>query len=107
MRRHLQLVNVRPEKRERYLQLHGEVWPEVERRLTASNIRNYSIFIHGELLVAYFEYDGSDFSSDLAAIAADPVTQRWWKLTDECQMPFPGTPVHEIWSEAAEVWHLD
>jgi L-rhamnose mutarotase len=55
MRRHLQLVNVRPEKRERYLQLHSEVWPEVERRLTASNIRNYSIFIHGELLVAYFE----------------------------------------------------
>lgn len=106
MKRHIQLVNVRPEKRDEYLRLHAEVWPEVEARITASNITNYSIFIHGDLLVAYFEYRGSDFDADMAAIAADPVTQDWWRHTDPCQSPLEGAGPGELWIDAREVWHL-
>ena len=106
MKRHLQLVNVRPEKRDEYLRLHAAVWPDVEARLSASNITNYSIFIHGDLLIAYFEYVGADFDSDMDAVAADPVTQDWWRLTDPCQSPLEGAEAGAPWIDAREVWHL-
>ena len=106
MERHLQLVNVRPELRDRYLQLHSAVWPAVQTRLTASNITNYSIFIEQDLLISYFEYVGDDFKADMSRIAADPVTRDWWKHTDPCQVPLDGAPSGAIWTDAREVWHL-
>lgn len=107
MSRHIQVVNVRQDKREEYLRLHAQVWPEVESRLTASNISNYSIFIRDDLLIAYFEYIGDDIERDLALVADDPATQRWWTLTDPCQVPIAGAQPGAIWSDAEEVWHLD
>jgi L-rhamnose mutarotase len=105
--RHGQIVAVRPERREDYLRLHAAVWPEVEERLTASNITNYTIFIHGNLLFSYFEYVGEDYQADLARIAADPVTQQWWTHTDPCQVPVDGAPDGTVWADAQQVWHLD
>ena len=102
--RHLFLVGVRPESRERYLELHAAVWPEVEERLRQSHIGNYTIFIRENLLIGYLEYRGTDFAADMALVAADPVTQAWWKLTDPCQFPL----IESIagWVEADEVWNL-
>lgn len=106
LERHSAIVGVHPEKREEYLRLHQEVWPDIEARITASNISNYTIFILGDLLIAYYEYTGTDHSADIAKIAADPTTQEWWRLTDPCQAPIPGAALGTIWSEATEVWHL-
>ena len=36
----------------------------------------------------YVEYMGGDAQRDDAANKADPISQRWWKLTDACQKPF-------------------
>lgn len=102
--RHGFVVDVVPEKREEYLRLHAAVWPEVEARISASGISNYTIFITGDTLFAYYEHTGDDLEGDLAAIAADPVTQDWWRLTDPCQRPFAGDGG---WHELDEVWHLD
>jgi L-rhamnose mutarotase len=106
VQRHLQLVNVRPEKHDDYLELHASEWPEIEQRISASNITNYSIFILGDRLAAYFEYTGDDFAADMAAMAADEKTQEWWALTDPCQEPPPATPAGTIWVDATEIWHL-
>jgi L-rhamnose mutarotase len=104
MQRHLQLVNVKPEKRDEYMLLHHAVWPEVETRILASHIENYSIFIRDHLLIAYFEYTGDDYAADQSAIAADSVTQEWWKLTDPCQESVAAGST--TWVDAQEVWHL-
>ncbi|MEU3247645.1 MULTISPECIES: L-rhamnose mutarotase [unclassified Streptomyces] len=69
------VVGVRPEKREEYLALHRAVWPDVERRVTECNIRNYSIFIFGDVLFAYDEYVGEDHEADMRRIADDPTSQ--------------------------------
>jgi L-rhamnose mutarotase len=106
VRRIGQVIGVRPDQREEYLRLHAAVWPEVEAALTRAHVRNYTIFIHGDLLFAYFEYTGDDFAADMAAIAADPVTQEWWTRTEPCQRRLtdgPGGP----WTDMTEVWHLD
>ncbi|WP_234544577.1 L-rhamnose mutarotase [Streptomyces shenzhenensis] len=106
MKRHAQTVRLRPERREEYLALHRAVWPEVEAALRAAHFRNYTIFLRGDVLFSYFEYDGDDFDADVAAIAADPATQRWWRLTDPCQQPWSDTGAGGTWSDLEEVWHL-
>lgn len=105
-RRYCVFTRLRPEKREEYLKLHSEVWPGVEERLRQANFTNYSIFVYEDLLVGYFEYVGANLDADEAFIAADPVTQEWWKLTDPCQLdPAPGQPGGP-WRHLTEVWHL-
>jgi L-rhamnose mutarotase len=105
--RHGLIVKLRPELREHYLELHRAVWPEVEQALTAHNVRNYSIFVHGLILIAYYEYVGSDHAADMARIAEDPASQKWWELTDPCQVPLEGAEGRSPWSEATLAWHLD
>ena len=55
MERYASCVRLRPEHRERYLELHANVWPEVESMLAAANIRNYTIFLRGDVLFSYYE----------------------------------------------------
>ena len=106
MRRIAQTIRLRPERREEYLRLHAAVRPGVEAALRAADIRNYSIFLRGDTLFAYFEYWGDDLEGDLASISADPETRRWWELTDPCQEPLPDRGVGGHWSDLTEVWHL-
>ena len=73
-----------PRAIEAYERLHAEPWPGVLAAMRA-NIRNYSIFRHGEDLFAYFEYTGDDFEADMAAMAADPVTQRGGSSPTRCR----------------------
>ena len=107
MRRYGCVIGLDPQRREEYLTLHSAVWPQVEARLSESHFTNYTIFIFGDQLFAYYEYTGDDYAADCAAIAADPTTQRWWTFTDPCQVRLPGTPDGEQWATMTEVWHLD
>ena len=75
------------------------------------NIRNYSIYLRevdpGKIyLFSYFEYTGDDFAADMARMAADPTTQKWWKETDPCQSRCPHGET-EWWSRMDEVFHTD
>jgi L-rhamnose mutarotase len=101
------LVRLRSDHCEEYLRLHTEVWADVTAALSAANISNYSIFLHDNLLVGYYEYCGDDHAADMADLAADTATQRWWDLTDPCQERINGTPVGDQWAPAREIWHLD
>jgi L-rhamnose mutarotase len=105
--RHGLIVGVRPDRRDEYLKLHAEVWPGVEATLTRCNVTNYSIFIAGDILIAYYEYVGEDHEADMRRIQADPVSQEWWTHTDPCQVPIAGTPDGDLWFDGTPVWHLD
>jgi L-rhamnose mutarotase len=106
------VVGLNPETADQYLALHRQVWPEVLDRLRRSNIRNYTIYL-GELddgklyLFSHFEYVGQDFDADMKAMADDPATQQWWKLTDPLQTRVQGTPQGQQWKTIEEVFHMD
>jgi L-rhamnose mutarotase len=106
------VIGVKPEKIEEYKRLHADVWPGVLKMIKQCNIRNYSIYL-GELekgqyyLFSYFEYTGDDFDADMAKMAADPTTQRWWSVCEPCQSPIPTRKEGEWWANMEEVFHCD
>jgi L-rhamnose mutarotase len=101
------VIKVKPEKLEEYKKLHANPWPEVNAILKDANIRNYSIYYRDGLLFSYLEYTGSDFDADMKKMADNPVTQKWWKLTDPCQEPVESAKEGEWWADLEEVYHLE
>ena len=99
------MVRLRPEMQEEYLRLHADVWPDVLAQIRRSGLRNYSIFLRDGLLFSYLEYVGDDLERDLAAMADDPATRRWWELTDPCQEALPGAVGRSPWVPMTEVFH--
>ncbi|MCD0490476.1 L-rhamnose mutarotase [Pedobacter sp. MC2016-14] len=112
VKRFASVTGVKPEKLQAYKKLHAAAWPGVLKRIRASNIQNYSIYlkrIEGKYyLFSYFEYVGDNLDRDMRKMAADTVTQRWWKETDPCQQPLPdATEKRKIWSDMEEVFHTN
>ncbi|HEX4155158.1 MAG TPA: L-rhamnose mutarotase [Acidobacteriaceae bacterium] len=107
MRRYCQLIGLRPEVRDEYIRHHADVWPTVLATIEACNIRNYSIYLYNDFLIAYFEYHGTDYKADMRRMAADPETQRWWAIMDPMQQPPPGVSTGHRWLEITEVFHFD
>jgi L-rhamnose mutarotase len=101
------VLKVRPEKFEEYKRLHAAVWPDVLRMIAECNIRNYSIYHKDGYLFSYFEYVGRDFAADMAKMAADPTTQKWWSVCEPCQEPLPTRSPGEWWANMEEVFHCD
>ncbi len=96
-----------PELREEYLELHRSVWPQVEAMITECGIRNFTIFVRGEVIVGYYEYVGDDYEADQAKMARDATTQQWWARTAPCQLPFDSESPEPNWQPLDEAWHLD
>jgi L-rhamnose mutarotase len=92
---------------EEYVRLHAAVWPEVLAALSKAHITNYSIFRRGDLLFSYLEYRGHDLAADLAALAEDAATQRWWAITMPMQQTLRTGPDEDWWAPMEEVFHLD
>jgi len=107
MKRYGSVIGVRPEKLAEYKRLHAAVWPEVLNMIKACNIRNYSIYYKDNNLFSYYEYIGDDYEVDMRKMAADPMTQKWWELTNPCQQPLPTRKDGEWWADMEEVFHTD
>ena len=107
VRRFGQRIRVRPEAIDEYERLHADPWPGVLDQIRRSNIWNYTIRRDGTDLFAAFDYVGQDFEADMAGMAADPQTQRWWKLTDAMQDPLPDREPGAWWKTIREVFHTD
>jgi L-rhamnose mutarotase len=107
VRRVASVIRLRPEKEAAYRALHAHAWPGVLDALRAAHVTNYSIFLRDGLLFSYLEYTGDDYNTDMARVAADETTRRWWQLTNPCQQPLDTTADGEWWAPAEEVFHLD
>lgn len=112
MKRYGHVIGVKEEKLQEYKELHAAVWPDVLDMIKQCNIRNYSIYLRklpdGKYyLFSYFEYIGDDFECDMAKMAADAATQKWWGVCKPCQEPPADRAEGEWWAEMEEVFHSD
>jgi L-rhamnose mutarotase len=99
------VIRLKPEYVEAYKDVHKSVPPAVLRTIEECNISNYTIFLRQYVLFGYFEYSGKDFAADMAMMAADPETQKWWALTGPMQDPYPDRAPGEWWTFMDEVFH--
>jgi len=112
MKRHGMVLGIKEEMLERYKELHAAVWPDVLEIIKSCNIQNYSIYFRrladgSYYLFSYFEYIGDDFDADMAKMADNPTTQRWWNECIPCQEPLANRTKGEWWASMDEVFHLD
>ena len=112
MKRYGSVIGLRPEKLEEYKEFHAAVWPDVLKMIKQCHIRNYSIYLRQlddgrHYLFSYFEYTGTDFAADMAMMAADPTTQKWWAVCKPCQQPLANRTPQEWWADMEEVFHCD
>jgi len=107
MKRYGMVLRVRPEKLEEYKRLHAAVWPGVLAMIKKCHINNYSIYHKDGYLFSYFEYAGENFAADMAMMAADPTTRKWWDVCEPCQMPLETRAPGEWWANMEEVFHSD
>lgn len=106
MKRFGQMIRLKPGSAGEYIRHHAAVWPGVLRMIRECNISNYSIFVRGHFLFAYFEYTGDDFERDMAKMAADAETQRWWDVVKPLMDPLEDRAPGEFWSDMEEIFHL-
>lgn len=106
------VIGLNADKLDEYKQLHAAVWPDVLKMIKQCQIQNYSIYLRQlddgrHYLFSYFEYTGSDFAADMAKMAADATTQRWWSFCIPCQKPLENRAAGEWWANMEEVFHCD
>ncbi len=112
MKRFGSVIALHPDKVAEYKRLHAAVWPDVLKQIQAAHLQNYSIYLRTledgrPYLFSYFEYTGTDYAADMAMLAADPTTQRWWAVCKPCQQPLSDRTPDEWWSGMEEVFHAD
>jgi len=107
MKRYGMVIRIKAGFEEEYQRYHAAVWPEILEMIRRCNISNYSIFMKDRTLFSYFEYNGSDFATDMATMAADPKTQVWWSIMGPMQEPMENRKAGEWWAEMLEVFHTD
>lgn len=102
-----QLGQLKPEKIEEYCELHAATWPGVLSMISECNLRNYSIFLHGDKVFSYFVYVGEDYDADMAKMAADPTTQEWWKHTHPCFETYAIDPASEFYHDMKQIFYYE
>ena len=112
MKRFGWVIGIKEESLDEYKKLHANVWPDVLAMIAKCNIRNYSIYLRqlpdGKYyLFSYLEYVGSNFDGDMAIMAADETTQKWWDVCKPCQQPLSNRAEGEWWADMEEVFHCD
>jgi len=96
------VLKIRPERVADYVAAHQTVWPEMREAISASGIRNYTIFIRGSEAIGYLESD--DLEAAWASLARHEANSRWQTaMTDylEQRVPDEGPTMLE------EIFRLD
>lgn len=109
---HAAITELKKEKEAEYRTLHQTVWPGVIDAIGNSGIPRFDIFLTelgDQVFIFYlFEHKGKNFKNQMAGMARDPSTRRWWSFTDKCQQPLPSAARRkEIWEPMETVESLN
>ena len=104
MKRYAFKMKLKSGYREEYIRRHNAIWPEMKSLLTASGVRDYTIFLDSEsnTLFAVQSQEGDASSQELGG---DPVVQKWWRyMADIVETNSDASPVS---IPLEEVFHMD
>jgi L-rhamnose mutarotase len=99
-------LQVKKDRMEGYVELHKNVWPEMQEALQRTGWHNYSIFLRSDgLLIGYLETD--DFQAAVAGMAKEPVNHRWQEVAKDYFEQMEGSHADEEMVAWPMVFHLD
>lgn len=101
-----QVGRLLPHKADDYAKLHLDPWPELLAVLSEHHLENYSIFQRGLTVFSYFEYTGADYDAEMAALATQPVMQRWWTHSKPCFERHAMGPDDEFYADMRQIFYL-
>ncbi|MBO0451458.1 MULTISPECIES: L-rhamnose mutarotase [Enterococcus] len=101
------ISTLKPESKQKYIELHANAWPKVNEMIKKCNLQNYSIYQIDNTLFSYYEYTGDDYDADMAKMAADKTTQEWWDECIPCMKPLDGYGDEGVWTTMKEIYHLN
>jgi L-rhamnose mutarotase len=107
MKRIAMLLKIKPGKKDDYISIHKNVWPEIVQALKESHITNNSTFVNNELLFMYLEYNGIDFAADWKKYGENQKVKEWFAILKNCVEPYEKPMPPTIWSVLEETFHLD
>ncbi|MCL5268477.1 MAG: L-rhamnose mutarotase [Bacteroidetes bacterium] len=90
--------------RDEYIRRHNAIWPDLKALLSASGVRDYSIYLDEatNTLLAVQSQEGEQTSQDLGS---NPIVQRWWKYMSDIMETNPDNSPISVSLE--EVFHMD
>jgi L-rhamnose mutarotase len=103
MARYIFLMKCKPGSEDEYKRRHKNVYLDLLEALKDVGIRNYSIFMDGNLLYAYLEVN--DFHKAMGDLERHPANQRWQTYMSDILEQKDGAPKMSLIKE--EVFHLD
>lgn len=70
-----EMMRLRPECVQEYLDMHEHTWPELVRDIRASGFLEEYIYLHGSLVIVIMKCQ--DFKQSAARLLESPVFQKW------------------------------
>jgi L-rhamnose mutarotase len=107
MKRIAMLLKIRSGKKNDYLEVHKNVWPEILAALKEANINNNSTFVNDDLLFMYLEYTGNDFVADWKKYGENPKVIEWFGILKNYLEPYEQPVPPFKWSVLQEAFHAD
>jgi L-rhamnose mutarotase len=100
------VIKIDSTKIEEYLALHADSNQGVRDLLEKYHMENFSIFMtqldDGNYYeFAYYEYTGTDFKADMAALDLEPRNKEWLKICDPMQIPLKG---ETSWKQMKQIY---
>jgi L-rhamnose mutarotase len=75
MQRRIWLLKLKEGMEEEYVRAHSKVWPKLVQAARDTGLRNHSVFVSGNTVVAYIEAD--DVDAAWVRLMATDVKQQW------------------------------
>lgn len=102
-----QVGRIKPEKKDVYVDLHKNAWPEILKAISSCNIKNYSIFIRDNVVFSYFEYVGEDYEADKKKLAGYNICKKWWEITDPCFVKYDDHSENKDFENMERIFYLE
>jgi L-rhamnose mutarotase len=98
------VMELKPGMAEEYERRHEDVWAELLDVLSASGVRNYSLFRRGSTVIAYCECHPTAAEA-FGRVGESEINERWSLWFDDVIETLTDENGDLLW--APEVWHRD
>lgn len=107
MQRMGMVLRIKKGMKNKYIDVHKNVCPEVLCAIKESNIQNNSTFVNDDLLFMYLEYAGKDFFNDWRKYGSNPKVQEWFTELKDFLEPYEEPIPATKWTILEEAFHID